>query len=280
MAKERQYSRIGPKAFTANGTVKGQVTLSSTRGFKVNARVLITSSTQPPLDLKVKEVVSKNILIVAANASANTPPTDLSLYLVADGTTIEQPAQDRAVVPIDDQNRATYEQEPTLARRVINVDELGNPYNEDNPYPVQIDGDIKIGSVNVDITDKESSPGAADYDIIRLGDGEDELAINNDGSINVVDATSSVKTPDVQNITLAAAATEYSFTIVEGTKRFHIKNRNTGVLLISYSSNNGSNYFSLHAGSVYSEDVSLEDDLTVYIQSTKGSQVVEVITWK
>lgn len=278
MAKERQYSRIGPKAFTANGTVKGQVTLSSTRGFKVNARVLITSSTQPPLDLKVKEVVSKNILIVAANASANTPPTDLSLYLVADGTTIEQPAQDRAIVPIDDQNRATYEQEPTLARRVINVDEFGNPFNEDNPYPVQIDGDIKIGSVNVDITDKESSPGANDYDIIRLGDGEDELEINADGSINVV--TSPVKTPEVQNIPLAVAATEYTFIIEAGTKRFHIKNRHNGVLLISYLSNDGSNYFSLHTGSVYSEDVSLENDLTVYIQSTKGSQVVEVITWK
>lgn len=185
MAIEKKLAIIGPLPFTANGASDGTIQVSDTVSIKVYATVVIKADTLPNLRLQVKEVVNKTELVVGPIDKNLGTKADLSLYTTALNATIEQPGQTNLDIPRDQWERSVYEQEPTLAKRQVMVDPYGNFYTLDNPFPVQIDGDIIIGSVAVDITDKESSPGAEDYDIIRIGDGEDELEINPDGSINV-----------------------------------------------------------------------------------------------
>lgn len=280
MASERKLGAVGPVLFTANGAVNGTVTVVSTSRFKVKAGVTVTAAAMPTLNLEVKRVVSKTQMILGYPGKIDGGTVNLSAYTTALGSAVYQGQIDRPNVPADDQRRATYEQEPTLARRVIQVDEFGEFYTTENPFPVQIDGDIIIGSVAVDITDKESSPGANDYDIIRLGDGEHELDINPDGSLPVT--MSGIKTPTIINIPVITAATEYIATIPATVKKFYLKNRGNGKLQVSFvTGETATKFFTLVAGSVYGEEnLTLDSPLLIYFESTKANEIVEILTWE
>ena len=189
MAVERKLKVIGPVAFSVDGGSNGLVTVAEACRFKVKASIVITANSLPTLTLEVKRVLSETTVLVgpAGNILARS---DISAYTVALGSTIFQPEQDRPGIPFEQHQRATYEEEPTLANRSILVDECGEFYTKENPFQVQLsDGSINIGTVNADVdvqlTDKESALGENDYDIVRIGDGEDQLAVNPDGSINV-----------------------------------------------------------------------------------------------
>ena len=75
--------------------------------------------------------------------------SDISAYLVADSATVSASPQDKNITPPVDHEHAVYEQEPTLAKRTISVDEFGNFYDVNNPIPVRLsDGSVNIGTVN------------------------------------------------------------------------------------------------------------------------------------
>lgn len=175
MAIEQKWPAVAPQLFTVDGGAQGQITVADVRGFKVKQAVVIKSNTQPDLRVQVKRVVKKTGRIIVGpfqdqqtqgKAGLRTT-TDLSAYTVADSAYLYAEEQDKVRIKKDDQDAATYEQEPTVARRVVQVDQFGDFYDDDNPMPIAFDGTITVGNVTIQ------------------DDDGDELEINPDGSINV-----------------------------------------------------------------------------------------------
>ncbi|CAK0741503.1 hypothetical protein CCP1ISM_130010 [Azospirillaceae bacterium] len=195
MAQERTWSAVSPQAFTSNGTQFGVITVADTIGFKTKQSAYLTSDTKPKLAVQVKRVLSKTQLVVGTinNAQIGSwPPLDISAYTVADSAAIGAEQQEKNKIQRDDIEIATYESDPTVAKRTILVDNYGNFYNVGNPIPVQLsDGSINIGTVNAELevflSAKDNDPDIGDiHDSVRIGDGTNELVVNPDGSINTV----------------------------------------------------------------------------------------------
>jgi hypothetical protein len=186
MAVERKLAEIGPLLFTSNGTTSGVVTVADTKGFKVKARVTISATSLPNLNLEIKRVLSKTQLIVGAPGNILFK-TDISLYTVALNSTIHQPEQDRPGIPTEQHERAVYEEEPTLAKRVFIVDEYGNPYDIDNPFPTTSAGEGSskpnmhgLTLLNIPDTSTEVSftfPNNTKYYQIRVRDSKDVIKV-------------------------------------------------------------------------------------------------------
>lgn len=233
MAKERILGQAGPVLFTADGAVNGLITVTSTKKFKANAKVQIKADTLPDIALNIIEVVSSTQMIIGDFSRGRETRVDLTQYTLALNASIVQGPQDRPQVPKDDQARSTYEQEPTLARRVILVDYLGRIYGDDNPIPVTMDGN-------------------------------------------------GIKTPTIVNLPMPSAGSQYSLPIGEGVKRFYFKNRGIGKLQVSFvNGQTNTNFFTLAPGAVYGEEGLITDStITIYFQSPKDDQLVELITWE
>ena len=140
MATERKWASVPPTPFTANGTAKGVITLADTAGFKTKQAVFLKSNTQPFLELQVKRVLSKTVLIVGPNDNriATWTPSDISAYTTADAATIGAAEQDKNNIPEKDHYAAVYESDPTVADRTVDVDKYGNFYDSANPKPVNL----------------------------------------------------------------------------------------------------------------------------------------------
>jgi hypothetical protein len=108
--------------------------------------------------------------------------TNLSAYTTVASARVFANEQRRPTITSDDFERAVYEEEPTVAKRVILVDEFGNRINEDNPLFTSstFTGTISVG--NVDQGDPNTIANAWP---VKITDGTDTLNINPDGSIDV-----------------------------------------------------------------------------------------------
>lgn len=179
MAIEKRWAAIAPVAFTATGTSKGKVSVTSTRGFRVKMDVVLVHPTLPSLELEVKQVVGPTTLYLGPKNTRINEFSDLTAY--DSQTSIYANEQSRPSIPIQEFERATYEEEPVVAKRVHQVDEFGDSYTAQNPLPVQLsDGSINIDTINaqlqVHLTHQDS--GADPHDSVRIGDGVEELEIN------------------------------------------------------------------------------------------------------
>lgn len=285
MAIERRIKAVGPLALALNGGANGLVTVSDTKGFRVKSQVVLQGTGLPNLTLEIKRVLSKTQFYVGEKGNI-LQREDISQYTLAAGSTVHQPEQDRPGVPIDQHERAVYEEEPVLAKRVILVDEYGEFYDTANPLKVQLsDGSIEIGTVNaeveVQLSHKDNSPNPGDVaDSVRVGDGVDELAINPDGSINVV--SGGISNPFVQNLNIVTAGTEYSLNIPTTTKKFYFKNRGMGKVQVSFTvGQSNTTFFTLYPGVVYSEEnLVLLTPINIYFRSTKANETIELIRWE
>lgn len=168
MAQERTWPAVAPRAFTANGSTLGVITLSDTKGLKTKQLVNIKNNLGS-LNVQVKRVVSKTLLVVGAvdNKIGSWTPLDISSYTVASSAMIEAAEQPKNNIPRDDHYSAIYESDPTVADRVVFVDQYGNFYDDNNPLPIAFDGTISVGNVTIQ------------------DDNGDKLNINPDGSVNV-----------------------------------------------------------------------------------------------
>lgn len=146
MAIERLLAKVSAVPFTSDGGVDGLISLPSTRGFKVKARVVLSANTLPNLDLEVKRVISSTQLRVGPKGDI-LARQDVSAYTTALNASIEQPEQNRPGIPTEQHERAVFEEEPTLAKRVIGVDEFGDFWTEDNPFPVMDVGQAAIDGI-------------------------------------------------------------------------------------------------------------------------------------
>lgn len=87
--------------------------------------------------------------------------------------------------------------------------------------------------------------------------------------------------PQVVNITLTIANTEYPLVIPSGTRKFAIKTRVAEhVVKFSFvSGESGTNYITLD-NMTYNEDMVLIRDVTLYCQSATAGCVLECIIWR
>lgn len=186
---ERRLRAIAPVVFIADGTINGLVTVSDVGDFKVKQEVLISAPLIQTQILEIKRIVSQTQLLVGPKGNI-FKYSDISAFTVAAGSFIEAKEQERPKVPEQEVERITYEEEPTMARRVISVDRYGRKWDVDNPFPVRLsNGSINVGTVNAEIevqlSRRDNYPDAGDvHDSVRIGNQDYELKINPDGSIN------------------------------------------------------------------------------------------------
>jgi hypothetical protein len=85
--------------------------------------------------------------------------------------------------------------------------------------------------------------------------------------------------PQVFNLTLTSADTEYSLTLPENTYKVMMQARGSADVKFSYvSGESGSTYFTVKSGQTYWDD-NINTASTMYVQSGTASTVVEVLTW-
>lgn len=136
MAIEKRWARIPPILFAVDGTVDGLVTVTSTSRLRVKQEAVLKATGEPALPVEIKRVLSKTQLIVGPRNSKITEVIDVSAYTTAKASTIEVPEQPRPSIPDKEYERASYEEEPVVAKRVYLIDETGEPWDENNPFPV------------------------------------------------------------------------------------------------------------------------------------------------
>jgi hypothetical protein len=179
---EKRFAAVPAQVFTADGGADGSVSVADTSLFKVKQRVYVSATGQTNQELEVKKVASPTSMVVGPVTGNINTFTDLSAYTVLANATIFANEQKRPQISADDFERAVYEEEPTVAKRVILVDEFGNKYNNDNPLPTsaEFSGSISVGEVDQGApnTDDNAWP-------VKITDGTNPLTINPDGSINV-----------------------------------------------------------------------------------------------
>lgn len=134
---EKKLRAVSPQAFTADGDNKGRVTLADATLFKVEQEVILKATGEANLKLIVKDIPDKNTLIVGPKDEALGIYSDISAYTTAKDSSVEASLQVRPVVLDQDVQRSTYEEAPTVARRVYLVDVLGRGINSANPLPVE-----------------------------------------------------------------------------------------------------------------------------------------------
>lgn len=253
MAREKFFAAVAAVALTDNGAVNGTITVAvgDTTGFKVKHNAILSSGTQPNLLVEIKQVPNTSTIIVGPTGEGINTRIDVSAYLLADTAMIEFPAQRRASIPLQEIDRAVYEEEPAVAVRVIAIDKDGNPGiggtsdiniaevagsppSASNPLPVQLtDGSVNIGTVNAEIevqlSHQDNVPDAGDVaDSVQVGDGTNILGINADGTINLQPAGTSATTnvtSSTSNVTvLAANSSRLGASIVnDGNSRLFLK---------------------------------------------------------
>ena len=169
MSSERNLSVVPPILLTANGGTQGQLTLATTLGIFVKQNINIQSGSVPSLQVQVKYVINETQILVGAVGHNLAHRIDVSAYTVAQGTFVFAGPFPKAVLPMEERLYATYIQEPSNSWRVTPVDSFGNSIDETNPWPVTFDGTVSIGDVH----------------ILGPSPTNNELNVNNDGSINV-----------------------------------------------------------------------------------------------
>lgn len=136
LISEKRFYTIPDELFTANGGVKGLVTVSSTFPYKVGMVVSLSSATQTPRRLKIKRVISETEMYLGDEKTPIVDYADLSAFLVSDASKVSFTEEKRPVIDILEIQRQVYQEEPTIAIRTYEVDYLGRGYTEDNPFPI------------------------------------------------------------------------------------------------------------------------------------------------
>ena len=89
-------------------------------------------------------------------------------------------------------------------------------------------------------------------------------------------------TPAIQNLSMPTAGTEYSFTIPAGAVAAEFFSRECGKLQFSFvATQSGTTYRTVFPGAEYQIDLLDAGNaaITVYIQSTKDNDILEIVTW-
>lgn len=248
---EKRLKAVAPQLFTLDGTVNGIVTITDTRLFKVKQKIIIKATALPDLNLEIKRVYSSTQLAVGEikHQQGIDHRSDISAYILANAPFIFANEQPRSSVPEQEVERSTYEEEPTVARRVMLVDILGDR-----------------------------------ADFIRDNVGVNRLAV--DANITLSNAEINLDFPKnikVFNIPVLNANTEIPILLQSKTQRVLIKVRD-GEASLKLGFIPGSTligpFLKINRGALFdSEDVDFFTPTTIYINSEKAGVTVEILDW-
>jgi len=290
MAFERFWLTVPSRLFTADGGEDGLITIETTSGFKVKQKIKVSATGLPDQVLEVKRVVSPTRMYVGQLNRDLKDRSDLSTYTVVNNSSVSAQVQKRTGISREDHERAVYEEEPTLAKRVINVDQWGRFWSVDNPFPVQLsDGSIDIGTVNaeleVQLSHRDDYPDIGDiHDSVRIGgaSGQEAEVTNNALDVNIKSNVAVDKTtPQILNVSAPLANNEYSFTIPANAKSYEVSCRGTARIQYAFiSGQSGTNYKTIHAGYAEPEEgLNRNTALNIYFRVNKPNQIIEVKVW-
>lgn len=148
---------------------------------------------------------------------------------------------------------------------------------------IRVDSSISINQITGEVSVELD---AADGDNVAISDGTNQVTTTVDGSkvgldVNVLNLPTSAGSPLIQNISMGVGGNEYSVTLLASTVRYVLKNRGDAKLQLAFiSGQTGTNYITISPGSVFKEDnLRLTSNLTIYVQASKNSQVLEVLSW-
>jgi hypothetical protein len=83
----------------------------------------------------------------------------------------------------------------------------------------------------------------------------------------------------VANITCVLVNTEYSYLLPSGTKKLKLRARGTARLQLADATGlTNTTFFTIHPGECYEDDM-ISATLTLFFQSSKAGEIVEIITW-
>lgn len=243
---EKRWKAVPPQSFISDGTVDGKITVSNSKLFKVKQHVIVKANTLDNLELEVKRVVDVNTIYVGPRTGNIDTRSDLSAYTTLLSASIFANEQQRSKVPEQEIERHTYEEEPVVARRVIAVDELGNPYNASNPLPTT--AQLSADNLQVNIT----QPG----------------------------------THTIFNPNILLANTEYSVVLPAKTEIFTVMVRSNKAIKLQYTfiaGESGTKYITINPG-VRKEfnGIMLPMAKTFYFQLSStdvGGTIVEIEAW-
>lgn len=144
---EKKWPAVGPFPLVLKGTTDGRLYLKSVTGFHVKQQIKLTDAIFPgELPLQIKRVVG----VLASDTSSYphievgpigenlSSRTDVSAYGLL--STVYAPEQPRPSIPLNEMDRATYNDEPAVAKRTVHVDPAGNYIGPENPSPVAMFG--------------------------------------------------------------------------------------------------------------------------------------------
>ncbi len=206
MSIERRLAAVPSQLFTLDGTDRGILKITDAYldclPFKVKQKVIITATGEENLELEIKRIEQDGQTIHVGPRRETAAPrkrstihvgtintrTDISAYTVAKGAAISAEEQNKPLVPEEQIERATYETEPTVARRVFNVDQFGVGFKKTNPFPVTITGVTPSVPVGVQITHLDDDPNTGDvHDSTRIGDGTNLAEVTACKNLRTVD---------------------------------------------------------------------------------------------
>jgi len=133
---EKRWAAIAPISLIADGTTDGYIILSTTAGFKTKQEVILKATGEETLALQIKRVLSNTQLLVGPRGTKLSVFSDISIYTTAKNATLEAYEQPRPDIPLQEIQRAIFEEEPAVAQRTIAVDQWGQPYSDSNPLPI------------------------------------------------------------------------------------------------------------------------------------------------
>lgn len=128
---EKRFVAVPPQLFTTNGTTDGKLTVAYSGFFKVKQQIIISATALPNLELEIKRINNINEIEVGPKGPINNR-ADISAYTTAAAASISANEQFRPLIPSEEIIRAVYEEEPTVAYRVMNVDKFGNEVDFSN----------------------------------------------------------------------------------------------------------------------------------------------------
>ena len=173
---EKRWAAVPPQLFTSNGTSSGVITVMDSSLFKVKQLINITANTLTNLNLEIKSIPNDITIIVGPVGANIFTYSDVSAYTTALSSSIGANEQKRSSVPVEEINRAVYEEEPVVATRTVLVDKYGDKYDSNNPLPVDATVSVVVPPVTVEL-DALTPPTQLDPDNVLVAGSEDGTKI-------------------------------------------------------------------------------------------------------
>ena len=232
MSREKWFDAISPQPFIADGTAQGLVSITNAVYFKVKQTVIIQATGQPDLRVIVKRVISPTLLIVGPPGTNIDTFSNISAYTVASSATIHADAQTRIAIPDKEFFRAGFDEEPANRFRVGSFDQLGNPINTGNPFPVNLYPPAQIPFSLMmlafpAILNTELAGLTYDQVVSTSVDGEEVLSFYLGGTL----LTSITLTQTASGWNLGLGSPGVDFLLLENGAPFELENGTGGILL-------------------------------------------------